>query len=364
MAHEIEGTKMAYAKANGVPWHGIGTELDEAHLTAEDFIHAADLDTIVKKRALVAKWIDEDGKQKQMAIPGKYANIRVEDGVFLGIVDEDYTVLQNATAFEIIVDALSQLGEDVEFESAGSLFGGKQMFLAARLKELRTVAELPDGRPDQLYSYLMLRTGHDGGTALDVLPTSVRPVCNNTVNLAFGNRAESGAGYGIRMWHNQSNEAELKRQATIAVATSLKQLDAYAHRAEQLAAVEATEKMLHDIFNVVLPPIGDIELVTPGRRTPGVVLVDGGYIDVRASDKVEKATADRLDKLEIFKDVAGEEADTAWGIFQTATGFVDHARPGSWAKPEARFRSLLFEGGHAMKARAYIKMLELVPAKV
>jgi len=66
------------------------------------------------------------------AIPAKgfKANVREDTGAVLGIVSANYEVVDNRDAFRFL-DAL--IGSDMHFETAGSLWGGRRVWVLARV---------------------------------------------------------------------------------------------------------------------------------------------------------------------------------------------------------------------------------------
>ena len=63
-------------------------------------------------------------------VQGYKANVRDSDRKVLGVVTDRYKIVQNEEAFSF-TDAL--LGEGVRYETAGSLQGGKSVWLLAHL---------------------------------------------------------------------------------------------------------------------------------------------------------------------------------------------------------------------------------------
>ena len=106
---------------------------------------------------------------------GYKVNQRSSDGKNLGIVTDRYKIVQNKDAFAF-TDAL--LGQGVTYETAGSLESGKRVWMLARLED-RLMTE------EKMENYLVFTNSHDGTGAVRVACTSVRVVCNNTLNLAL-----------------------------------------------------------------------------------------------------------------------------------------------------------------------------------
>lgn len=149
------------------PWHGLGIHVEEAP-TSADALRMAGLDWNVVQRN-----IQVCGGAK---IKNYKANVRDSDGTVLGVVSDRYKIVQNAEAFEF-TDSL--IGGDVQYETAGSLNGGRKIWLLARLPETEIVG-------DKTEPYLCFTNTHDGSGAIRVCMTPIRVVCNNTLNLALG----------------------------------------------------------------------------------------------------------------------------------------------------------------------------------
>ena len=125
------------------PWHGLGTIVEEAPTSAEA-LELAGLDWEVKTNPLFL----ENG----IEVPGYYANVRSSDNSVLGIVTGKYSILQNKDAFDF-TDSL--IGGDVKYETAGSLNGGKRVWLLAQLPSKKIAG-------DDVESYVCFTNSHDG----------------------------------------------------------------------------------------------------------------------------------------------------------------------------------------------------------
>lgn len=163
MAANVES--MFYTRK--APWHGLGVRVEEAPKSKEALIQAG-LDWKVEQTDVYAA----SGER----IPGYKANIRDIDRSVLGIVGDRYKIVQNEEAFAF-TDGL--LGEGVKYETAGSLAGGKIVWMLARLPEKYIISG------DAIEPYLVFCNSHDGSGAIRVAMTPVRVVCQNTLNLAL-----------------------------------------------------------------------------------------------------------------------------------------------------------------------------------
>lgn len=164
MAAEIE--TMFYTREK--PWHGLGVCVQEAP-ASEEALRLAGLDWEVQQKPVYVR--GGNG-----FIPGYKANVRSTDQKVLGVVTDRYKVVQNTEAFAF-TDAL--LGSGVRYETAGSLQGGRKVWLLARLPREYIISG------ERISPYLVFSNTHDGSGAVKVAVTPVRVVCNNTLNLAL-----------------------------------------------------------------------------------------------------------------------------------------------------------------------------------
>ena len=176
------------------PWHGLGKVLDAPPSSIDDALEKAGLgwhvrqgDVLVVKRP---EWTDDFGQlHPAELIPAETAdgcayraNVREDTGQLLGIVSEDYKVVPNRDAFAFL-DQL--IGSELHFETAGSLHGGRRVWVLARIPEWVEVGG------DQTATYVYVANSHDGTLAVTAAATSVRIVCANTLGWAL-RRSEHG----------------------------------------------------------------------------------------------------------------------------------------------------------------------------
>lgn len=154
------------------PWHGLGTIVKEAP-TSEEALRLAGLDWDVVQSPIYTN----HGK-----VEGYKANIRSTDRQVLGVVSDRYRIVQNTEAFSF-TDEL--LGQGVRYETAGSLMGGRKVWLLARLPREFIIAG------ERISPYLVFSNTHDGSGAVRVAVTPIRVCCNNTLNLALSTAVRS-----------------------------------------------------------------------------------------------------------------------------------------------------------------------------
>lgn len=169
MAAEVE--TMFYVRQT--PWHGLGVKVMEAP-TSKDALWLAGLDWNVVQEEIYT--------ENANPVTGFKANVRDTDKKVLGVVTDRYKVVQNSEAFAF-TDSL--LGEGVRYETAGSLQGGRKVWLLAHLPQEYIIAG------ERISPYLVFSNTHDGSGAVKVAVTPIRVVCNNTLNLALNTAKRS-----------------------------------------------------------------------------------------------------------------------------------------------------------------------------
>ena len=211
-----------------VPWHGLGTKVDEAP-TSADALRLAGLDWTVDQ-----KNIQLCGGAK---IQNFKANVRSSDGQVLGIVSDRYKIVQNNEAFEF-TDSI--IGGDVRYETAGSLNGGKKIWLLAKLPETEIAG-------DKTEPYMCFSNTHDGSGAIRVCMTPVRVVCSNTLNLALDNARRSWSVRHTGDLQSKMHEARICLQMANAYMGEL------AKEADRLANTTVTRAQLDQILDELFP---------------------------------------------------------------------------------------------------------------
>ncbi len=112
-----------------------------------------------------------------------FAIVRDKDDALLGSgVKGRYVVVQPKDGFMIVNDVasayLEQFGQAVLYDTAGSLDGGKRIWMSIQLPTFDLVG-------DETELYLVFTNTYDGSGSVKMLITPIRVVCNNTLNAAL-----------------------------------------------------------------------------------------------------------------------------------------------------------------------------------
>ncbi|WP_144120944.1 DUF932 domain-containing protein [Catellatospora sichuanensis] len=307
MAHELEvfaDGRAAFATARLDAWHRLGTVTTDA-MTAEQALSTALLaGWNVRKARLQAVDLTADGVTI-LDVPDYQATIRTHPVTgkpdLLGVVGTDYKVIQNEECTELINLLVDESG--AHFETAGSLRGGRQVFLTMKLPRTLRVAGV-----DDIDLYLAVTTSHDGSAALRIDATPVRVVCANTQRMAL--RASRGH-YTFR--HTANVKGKIA-QARSAIGLMFDYCDAFEAEAQAMIETELSlarfRKVCADLW-----PMPD----NPTSRTRG-------YHARRTAT---------LDDLFTTADTQANVRGSAWAGLQAIGEYLDHHAPAANAAKRA-----------------------------
>lgn len=308
MAHELSFNSDGKAEmffVGKTPWHGLGTELP-ALATAQEAIEAAGLGwTVIQEPVLTSAGIPLEGKQ---------INLRSDSGLPLGVVGDQYRILQNTEAFSFF-DLVTQDPHGPKFETAGALWGGRKVWLLAKLPD---VLEVVPG--DIVEPYILLSNSHDGTSAVRVQETPIRVVCQNTLNMAQAGKV----GRSIKVRH--SGDILLKVEKVQDALGILRQsfgetLEVF----QALAKVEPTKEQVQTVLEALFP-----------------------------ETKTDRSKLQRARVLELAEAGRGNAkvAGTAWALYNGVTELVDHVNNASMKDLDTRLNTLGMGSGLDRKADA------------
>ena len=243
MAHELEtwsdGTA-SFVSAREHAWHRLGTVLPAEFDAAQAMSYARLGGWNVRTMALqTAPALSDDGVFGALPVPDQFATVRtnpVSGSVdVLGVVGRGYTVIQN----EEHADLLNRVADEggACFETAGSLRGGRSVFLSMKLPRTMNV-----GGVDRVDLYLIALNSHDGTSAFRLLVSPVRVVCANTQALAL-RRAQSS--FSIR--HTSGARGNIA-QAREALGLTFKYAEVFEREAEQMIQASLTDAQFEQII--------------------------------------------------------------------------------------------------------------------
>ena len=211
------------------PWHGLGTKVLEAP-ASKDALQLAGLDWRVLQEPIYTAM--------EELVDGYKANVRDSDRKVLGVVTDRYRVIQNDEAFAF-TDEL--LGAGVKYETAGSLQGGRKVWLLAHMPHEYIISG------ERISPYLLFSNTHDGSGAIKVALTPIRVVCQNTLNLALANAKRSWS-----MIHT-GDIKEKMQEARDTLFLAENYMDELGKEFEALRMKKLTDKQVMEYIEILLP---------------------------------------------------------------------------------------------------------------
>ena len=280
MAHEVETMMYVTGAERFVPWHGLGTSVEEA-VNSADALQLAGLDWEVDSRPIYT----DNG----IAIPGYIANTRSSDNKVLGVVSDKYKIVQNKEAFAFTDNLLDG---DAKYVTAGSFRGGKNVWMLAELPKTKILG-------DDFGNYLCFTNTHDGTGAVRVFCTPTRIVCANTLNLALSTTKRSWSCRHMGNMESKMHEAS----RTLELAN--KYMEELAIKADQLANTTITDDRLMQILAEMFP-------INDDQSHRQVVNMEKA--------KTEYMIAYYMPDIKQFR-------NTAWGALNAMSDLVCHSSP-------------------------------------
>ncbi|WP_028208848.1 DUF932 domain-containing protein [Paraburkholderia nodosa] len=314
---------MAYV--NETPWHGLGQKLAPRQ-PIEVWQKQSGMDWDIESAEVRYVSGGSSNLGSIHAFPEQRVLFRSDTKAALSVVSSRYQVVQPREILEFYRD-LTEVG-GFELETAGVLRDGKKLWALARTGQSAVLK----GR-DEVRGYLLLATACDGTLATTAQFTSIRVVCNNTLQIALGDSA--GA---VKVGHRSQFDAQaVKRQLGIAVSS----WDGFMARMRALSERKVNDTVAEKFFQRVLT------YPSSGQSMPVPVTND------RAIKAVHELYAGR-GKGATLPSASG----TAWGLVNSITEFVDHSRR---ARSEDHRRDAAWFGaGATLKEKAWNEALKLI----
>lgn len=153
-------------------FNSIGTNVDG--LSTDEAINQSNLNWTVSKRPI---FVLSENDQDWHGTNKFFATTRDDNDHILGVVGPDYQVVQNQ---ELMYLCERLQGSDVKIETAGSFNNGSRVFVQMRGNAFDVGSKNDVNIPMTLFT-----NGHDGQWPLSSLPTSIRVICQNTLNMAL-----------------------------------------------------------------------------------------------------------------------------------------------------------------------------------
>ena len=314
---EIINGKASYFGVGEPAWHRLGTTLN-APPTVREAITLAGLDWTVRLQPLHMRF---DGDE--MDVPG-YATVRDSDRKVLGVVGTDYEPLQNQDAFDFFQPWLDE--GLATLETAGSLRGGKRVWVLAKLRSDNMVIV----KGDEIAKFVLLSNGHDGNLAIRTGFTGIRVLCANTMAEAHGSKTSKL----LRIRHSKkSKEALLGLREVMNLAE--KEFEATADQFRYLASKGVVAEDLKTFVKQVFKP----------------KVLEGGPLVTHADESDCERLMGRI--IPLFEKGRGNDlpgvAGTMWAAYNAVNEYLAYDRGRT---DDGRLHSLWFGDSARLNQRA------------
>ncbi len=315
MSHLVE--TMAYVGAT--PWHGLGNQLTEQQ-PIDVWLHEAGMNWTIEQSDVLFN-VSQDGMHIRMHRDAKVL-YRSDTLAPLSVVSPRYKVVQPHEVLHFYNDLVHAGG--FELETAGVLKGGKKLWALAKTGQATLVRS-----GDRVKAYLLLATSCDGTLCTTAQFTSVRVVCNNTLQIAVGDN--TGA---VKVPHSTVFDPLAVKDA---LGLGLSDWDVFMRNIKALSQRPISPEEARQYFADVLDEPMPVEDATPSKAMQQLHALYSG------AGMGSMLTGTR---------------GTAWGLVNAVTEYVDHHRRAR--SSDYRLDSAWFGQGATLKQRAMHKSLLLL----
>ena len=331
MAHElhIKNGKASMAFIGETPWHGLGQQLTPES-TLEEWRTASNMDFTIERASVWATNTYGDALQ----MPEKHMLYRSDTHTPLAVVSDKYKIVQPAEVLDFYQELTKSLG--YQMATAGVLFGGKRYWALASAGESASIGSdllLSNGnsiKGDQYGRYLLFSTACDGTMATRVIETTVRVVCNNTLQVA--NSRTNGAGVSIP--HSREfNATQVKQDLGLG--------DSFTHFMEDMRQFADRTLTKQEATAYLIQLMGNPDL-KPEEQTNGKTLQE---------------IYELYDSTSMGNQFQSSH-NTLLGMLNAVTEYTDWHT--AHRTTDARINSTWFGSTNALKNRAYSQALTLV----
>ena len=316
MAHEI--SSMAYVGAT--PWHGLGNQLTEQQ-PIHIWLKEAGMDWSIQQSDVLFN-ADSSALHIRSHSDAKvlYRSDSLEP---LSVVSNRYKVVQPHEVLNFYKDLVSVGG--FELETAGVLKGGRKLWALAK-----TGQEAKIKGNDRIKAYLLLATSCDGTLCTTAQFTSVRVVCNNTLQMAT--RDSNGA---VKVPHSTKFDP---RQVKEALGIGFANWESFMTNLKQLSQRTVSPQEADSFIRAVL---NEPELTEE---------------NLQGSKMFQ--TVNTLYQGKGMGSELSSASGTAWGLVNAMTEYVDHHRRAR--NQDNRLDSAWFGQGAILKQKAFNQALALI----
>jgi phage/plasmid-like protein (TIGR03299 family) len=301
-------------------WHGLAKVLDDYVTPEEARQMAFPWEPVTTPLYRAVPVVTESGPETTYQEVSDFVGVeRSDTGEFFGTVSREYgETLEhtNNKALTEVAEAVEGIAKgEVRVETAGSLQGGRKVWMLLRLNDPIAVKGDPHG---ETIPYFALQTGHVANASFRGQALFTRIICDNTAQAADLEAQKRGTEF---TFHHSSKVGERIEEAKGAIRMWRESVEAWNVLMNSLVDIKVTE-VQKQIF---------IDEWQPLRLPEGLAV----------SDRVRNNVAQARGEFEaIMSGLTMEGIDgTAYGLVQAAIEFQQHVRGTRGADETARAES-------------------------
>ena len=318
MAHNIT-ERDTVISVRDAGWHGLATVLDD-HVAPEQAREMAfPWEPVTTPLYREVPYITEDGEPatRYEEVEGIKGVERSDTGEFFGSVGTDYVHATNKELTEVAESIEGIASGEVKVETAGSLKGGRKVWMLLRLAEPIMVKGDPHGAT---IPYFALQNSHDGYGSFRGQALMTRIICDNTAQAADLEARANNHEFTFRHTSGLKNRIEEAKQALAMWRESIKNWQLLM---DELVATPVNEDQKQAFIDQFIP-----------------MPVATATVSSRVMTNIENA---RGEFNAIMTGITTEDIDgTAYGLVQAAIEFQQHVRgtrgATELAKQESKFK--------------------------
>lgn len=305
-------------------------------MSLEEATTRAGMNWTVSKRPIYVMNTPSDTDDNLYTTNKFFATTRDDTNTILGVVGPDYQVVQNE---ELAYLCERLQGSDVKIETAGILDNGRRVFFQMRGNAFDVGPKKDTNIPLTLFT-----NGHDGQWPLSSLPTSIRVVCQNTLNMALSQGKKQNMIISLK----HTGNIQVRLEAMIEAIENWKHRTAdFQDKAESLARKEVNTEFVQNFWTQIYSDMfGNI------HENP---------MNDEQNDDNQTAKSTLTKWANTFDSEVKLSGANLWTAMNAVTYWLDHQQIyRGEKKQENRFNDILFGTGAKEKVNVMNSSLQYV----
>jgi phage/plasmid-like protein (TIGR03299 family) len=321
--YDTSNGRVNAAFANRPAWSGLGVVV-QGTMKTRDAMTLGGVGWLTEKVPMSYAW---NGLWNEA--DDTFALVRTDTGAKLCTVGSGYEDIQNPDAFEFLDSVVGEFG--AEYESVGSVHGGKKVWLLAHLPRHSFRIS---GDKDEVKSYVMFFNPHDYSGKAFAYPTTERVECANTMRVSLTKDKDKGLGIAHR--GNIKRAIESTREV---LGLSVRGFETYREQAEFLARKpleinhfcgDVLDKCL-DVTEAQCKMGADVLAAAIAKTQANLELLEKSF-----QRKIDRRAGILDDILERYESGTCGADGTAWKALNAVTEYADHGKTRYRGTPEER----------------------------